>query len=141
MNRARIAIVLISSCIAAACLLSSCAEAPKNSSQGETPPPTAFDGSYVGISNTVSGGSCPARGVTVPATLTIKNGVAHLNAWKDGTVSSRGGFSLSSPDRGRIEGKIDEQGNIRGTNAGDSCFAVTIWRKSVESAPRVTPPK
>lgn len=91
---------------------------------------TAFDGTYAGVSNTVSGDSCPAKGVSVPPALTIRGGVAHFGTWRDGTVSAQGSFYVWDPQRGKIEAQIDNQGNARGTNVGNACSAVVIWRKS-----------
>jgi hypothetical protein len=98
------------------------------------PPPTAFDGKYIGVSANVAKSRntqrhCP-RG-SAPSPLTIKDGVLKPPAgkgWK-GTVSPQGAVVMRNQYSMRVDAQIDPQGTIRGRYNGPACIVTYVWRK------------
>jgi hypothetical protein len=98
------------------------------------PPPTAFDGRYLGVSahvskSTAHGRQCPRE--HTPETLTITNGAIQSSTrdrWA-GTVSAQGGVVLRNKRSMRVDAQIDPQGAIRGRYQGPACMVDFVWHK------------
>ena len=125
------------SCRAKALLsIAACALATSVAAQAPSPTPTAFDGTYAGVSREVSknpsahrANNCPQSGV--PGPLTIANGVARWGggaSW-EGTVSPSGVIVMRAPNGGRFDGQIGAQGAITGHIGGWGCTGTFVWRK------------
>jgi hypothetical protein len=114
--------------------IASLALATPVAAQAPAPPPTAFDGNYVGVSahigkSTGHGRQCPRE--HAPDPLTITNGAVHSSA-KDrwtGTVTPQGSVVLRNKRSMRVDAQIDAQGAIKGRYQGPACFVDYVWRK------------
>jgi len=104
--------------------------------------PTAFDGTYAGVSRTLEGTmlghstrQCPPSGRVPP--LTIVNGIARTAGLgtAEGSVTPQGvvvmqalaGFGAGS----RFEGRIDGHGTVTGRFTGPCSYQV-VWQKKSE---------
>ena len=101
--------------------------------------PTAFDGTYQGVSNTASG-SGPNCSVfaPVPRPLTIQNGVAKFDAGLkgatafQGNVTPQGAFTMKDNLVNTITGRIESGGKATASiHMGESnCVLTAVWQKS-----------
>jgi hypothetical protein len=101
--------------------------------------PTAFDGTYQGVSNTASG-SGPNCSVfsPVPRPLTIKNGVAQFDAGLkgatafQGNVTPQGALTMKDNLVNTITGRIEQGGKATASiHMGESnCVLTAVWQKS-----------
>jgi hypothetical protein len=96
--------------------------------------PTAYDGSYIGVSATLIPGGRETRScqtLAAPPTLTIASGVVHI-PWGtgpiNGPVGAQGTITLKNDYQSRLTAQIDPQGNIKGT-IGAQCTYTSVWRK------------
>jgi hypothetical protein len=102
--------------------------------QAPGPPPTAFDGRYVGVSahvakSTAHGRQCPRE--HTPETLTITNGAVQSSTrdrWT-GIVSPQGGLVIRNKRSMRVDAQIDSQGAIKGRYQGPACMVDYVWHK------------
>jgi hypothetical protein len=102
--------------------------------QAPGPPPTAFDGKYVGVSahiakSTAHGRQCPRQ--HAPDTLTITNGAVQSSAkerWT-GIVGPQGDVVLRNKLSMRVDAQIDPQGAIKGRYQGPACMVDYVWHK------------
>ena len=101
--------------------------------------PTAFDGTYQGVSNAASG-SGPNCSVfsPVPRPLTIKNGVAQFDAGLkgatafQGNVTPQGALTMKDNLVNTITGRIEPGGKATASiHMGESnCVLTAVWQKS-----------
>jgi hypothetical protein len=101
--------------------------------------PTAFDGTYQGVSNTASG-SGPNCSVfsPVPRPLAIKNGVAQFDAGLkgatafQGNVTPQGALTMKDNLVNTITGRIEPGGKATASiHMGESnCVLTAVWQKS-----------
>jgi hypothetical protein len=101
--------------------------------------PTAFDGTYLGVSNAASG-SGPNCSVfaPVPRPLTIQNGVAKFDGGLkgatafQGNVTPQGAFTMKDNLANTITGRIESGGKATaGIHMGESnCVLTAVWQKS-----------
>jgi len=99
--------------------------------------PTAFDGTYAGVSNT-GGGFCSPF-MTVPRPLTIRNGVAQFqggfqsqpNLNFEGDVSPQGDLRMKDQRSHIATGHIDQTGKATASvfNMDPNCTLVAVWQK------------
>jgi hypothetical protein len=102
--------------------------------QSPTPTTTAFDGTYIGVSNTfeeesIQGGRTWARWCGQfgpPGTLTIVNGIARAGKI-EGAVSPQG-LLVMRDFWSHFDGRIDSQGIVRARATG-GCSYLLVWRK------------
>jgi len=101
--------------------------------------PTAFDGTYQGVSNTASGSGPNCSVFTpVPRPLTIQNGVANFDAGLkgatafQGNVTPQGAFTMKDNLVNTITGKIESGGKATASiHMGESnCVLTAVWQKS-----------
>ena len=120
----------------AACMLTTPVAA-----QAPAPTTTAFDGTYVGVSQTLEGTmlgetrgtrNCPPNGQ--PAPLTIAGGVPRYNGstlraaiW-EGSVNAQGVLVLRAPYGARIDAQIDGRGTVTG-RVTSGCSYHIVWQK------------
>jgi hypothetical protein len=108
--------------------------------QAPAPPPTAFDGTYAGVSRTSEGainGSTNSyhcdrlNGQTGP--LTIAGGVPRFNGLTtfEGSVNAQGVLVMHNPDGERLDAQIDGRGTITGRITG-SCSYRMVWQKEAK---------
>jgi hypothetical protein len=95
-----------------------------------------FDGTYVGVSATLSGTTTGGRSnscvqVTAPPPVTVANGHAE-GKWGDqtlqGDVGGDGKLVMHGNLNGRFEGQIDASGALKGNYAG-YCIYGLVWRR------------
>ena len=117
------------------------APATQVAAQAPRPATTAFDGKYTGVSKEVfkyspnPGGAhfCTLPNNDPPPPLLITNGVvqeaiAGGPEW-GGTITPQGALVLHNKRFTRLDGQIDNQGNIRGLISGTFCAYIFAWRK------------
>ena len=100
---------------------------------------TTFDGTYNGVSNTMSGGRMCTPPVPVPRPLTIRNGAVSWaggltgNTQFQGTVNAQGNISARSVSgqTGIVFSGTVANGRITGGGsvAGTSCSLMSVWQK------------
>jgi hypothetical protein len=109
--------------------------------QAPAPPPTASDGTYVGVSRTfegvIGGVGTGTRGCTQkdgqPGPLTITGGVVRYNGLTlvpytaEGSVNSQGVLVMHAP-RARIDAQIDGRGTVTG-RITSYCSYHMVWQK------------
>jgi hypothetical protein len=123
----------------AACMLATpvAAQAP-----APAPTTTAFDGTYVGVSQTVAGNmsadpretrTCAKNGQ--PGPLTIAGGVVRwpgtvptLGGTADGSVDAQGVLVMHGPLGSRFDGQIDGRGTVTG-RLTSYCGYQLVWQK------------
>ena len=103
--------------------------------------PTAFDGTYAGVTNTGDGFCSPL--VPVPRPLTITNGVVQFQGGFQsrptlnfqGSVSPQGGLTMKDQESHIANGSIDATGKLTASiHAKDSardrdCILTAVWQK------------
>ena len=101
--------------------------------QAPTPTTTAFDGTYLGVSNTFEGDIdtgrtwaryCPQ--FSRPPTLSIVNGIARTGPY-EGSVDAQGVLVMRS-FWSHFDGRIDSRGTVRG-RATSGCSYQIVWQK------------
>jgi len=121
-GRARILLTIVASAVA----LPATAQAP-------APTTTAFDGTYLGVSNTLEGDIdtgrtwaryCPQ--FSRPPTLSIVNGIARTGPY-EGSVDAQGVLVMRS-FWSHFDGRIDSQGTVRGRSTS-GCSYQFVWQK------------
>jgi hypothetical protein len=100
----------------------------------QAPAPTAYDGTYAGVSMDVTKATpestnCPRGGV--PAPLTISNGTVKPPSGKGwtGTVSPEGALVITNQYAMHVHAQIDPQGVVAGQYSGPQCIVKYVWRK------------
>ena len=89
----------------------------------------AYDGTYVGVSSTLSGGSRCVTAQT-PAPLTIANGTAaSTTGFFTGSVDASGHIVLHTKESTRFEGQIDGSGSIKAGGSLGHCTYTIVWKK------------
>jgi hypothetical protein len=101
--------------------------------------PTAFDGTYAGVSNTASGGGNCSPFAPVPRPLTIRNGVAQFEGGLpgatvllQGNVSPQGEFTLKDNLSNMVIGRIDPTGKATASvnfTGSAQCVLAAVWQK------------
>ena len=100
--------------------------------QAPTPTTTAFDGTYLGVSNTFEGDIdtgrtsawyCPQ--FSRPPTLSIVNGIARTGPY-EGSVDAQGVLVMRS-FWSHFDGRIDSQGTVRGRSTS-GCSYQFVWQ-------------
>src|SRR5262249_23396026 len=102
--------------------------------------PTAFDGTYEGVSSTAGSGSAACSPLTPgPQPLTIRDGMAQFTAGFigrgavvfQGTVSAEGELTMRDSLADVLTGKIGPNGKAAGSANvfGGSCFLSAFWQK------------
>jgi hypothetical protein len=112
--------------------IAACMSAIPAAAQSPTPTTTAFDGTYIGVSNAFEGGlagehwlrTCPQFGP--PRMLTIVNGIARSGK-AEGSVGPQG-ILVMRDFWSHFDGRIDSQGIVRARATG-SCNYQLVWQK------------
>jgi hypothetical protein len=120
--------------------IAACMSAIPVAAQAPAPTTTAFDGTYVGVSRTLEGGTGPAGTSTrscapngQPAPLTIAVGVVRWptetgGGTAEGSVNAQGVLVMHTSHGTRIDAQIDGRGTVTGRyNA--YCSYQIVWQK------------
>jgi hypothetical protein len=121
--------------------ITACALAMPAFAQAPAPPPTVFDGTYVGVSRTFEGAmlnnatrGCRPSLERAPAPLTIANGTVRTS-WRketaEGYVNGQGVIVIHHPWGIRIDARIDSDGTVVG-RVTSRCSYVLRWQKKSE---------
>jgi hypothetical protein len=103
----------------------------------QAPAPTAFDGTYVGVSRTVEDPMSPSasracdRRQSVPDPLEIAGGVVRWHAQTgaaEGSVNAQGVLVMHAPLGARLDAQIDGRGTVTGRYTG-FCGYHMVWQK------------
>ena len=113
--------------------IAACMLATPGAAQAPAPTTTAFDGTYLGVSNTFEGdidtGRTSARycpQFSRPPTLSIANGIARTGPY-EGSVDAQGVLVMRS-FWSHFDGRIDSQGTVRGRSTS-GCSYQFVWQK------------
>jgi hypothetical protein len=122
--------------------IAACMLATPVAAQAPAPTTTAFDGTYVGVSQTFEGSiygpGTPTRGCTTngqPGPLTIAGGVVRFSGFSasgstaEGSVNAQGLLVLHTPYGSRIDAQIDGRGAVTGRFTGGVCSYKVVWQK------------
>jgi hypothetical protein len=92
---------------------------------------TKFDGTYAGVSETVSGTKDCNATRAVPMPLVITNGIAKFGVTHEGQVNAQGDMQMTDRAAQVLTGKIDSTGRAIGHQAstGGHCQHEYIWKK------------
>src|SRR5262249_28522078 len=98
--------------------------------------PTAFDGTYAGVSFSASGGNSCVPATPRPRALTVANSVATWPAGMTGDVVFTGDVNFAGELRMRsnlgivVVGRIDPSGKVTaGAGASTGCTVNVVWQK------------
>jgi hypothetical protein len=134
--------------------IAACMSATAVAAQAPAPTTTAFDGTYVGVSRTLEGGTYQADPATrhssdipqssmyldeaqcralngQPGPLTIAGGVVR---WQgrvssfEGSVNAQGVLVLHDPSGYRIDAQLDSRGTVTGRLTGVCSYQI-VWQK------------
>jgi hypothetical protein len=119
--------------------IAACMLATAGAAQAPAPTTTAFDGTYLGVSNTFEGdidtGRTSARycpQFSRPPTLSIANGIARTGPY-EGSVDAQGVLVMRS-FWSHFDGRIDSQGTVRGRSTS-GCSYQFVWQKASPTMP------